>query len=260
MRQTKSIKEVARALKEIKDPFDPFIAECLEDERVGVRDLAIKWHHAHAKRRRAQEHFEEMSMYEQTLRNQGFQYIAGIDEVGRGPLAGPVVASAVILPAGFYLEGLDDSKKIAEPKREIFYEAILKEAAAVGLGIIHSEEIDRLNIYQATKKAMLAAIADLKIAPDHLLIDAMELSVPMPQLSIIKGDAKSISISAASIIAKVTRDRMMKDYALKHPQYSFQKNMGYGTAEHLEALQKYGPAPWHRRSFAPVKEIAGKDR
>ncbi|PLT34228.1 ribonuclease HII [Bacillus sp. V5-8f] len=259
MKQTKSIKEIAQVLKEIQDPFDPFIAECLEDDRAGVRDLAMKWNQAFNKRRKAREHFEEMSMYEHTLRTQGFQYIAGIDEVGRGPLAGPVVASAVILPADFYLEGLDDSKKVSESKRELFYEVIQKEAVAIGVGIIHSEEIDRFNIYQATKKAMLAAIAALEITPDHLLIDAMELDVPMPQMAIIKGDAKSISISAASIVAKVTRDRMMKEYAISHPHYGFHRNMGYGTSNHLEALHKHGPTPWHRRSFSPVRDIAEKD-
>lgn len=257
MKQTKSIKEIAQELKDIIDPFHPALAEYIADERIGVRDLVIKWNQNYDKQLKAKEHFEQMSMYEQSLRMQGFQYIAGLDEAGRGPLAGPVVASAVILPAGFYLEGLNDSKKIPETRREIFYEVIQKEAVAVGLGIIHSEEIDRLNIYQSTKKAMLAAIADLKMTPDHLLIDAMELTVPMPQASIIKGDAKSISISAASIIAKVTRDRMMKEYAFMHPQYGFNKHMGYGTAEHMDAMRKYGVTPWHRRSFAPVREIAG---
>ncbi|CAH0346964.1 ribonuclease HII [Bacillus sp. CECT 9360] len=258
MKQTKNIKEIERTLREISDPADPFLAECKADTRIGVINLVSKWNRDYEKQMNAQKHFEQMSNYEQSLRSQGFQSIAGIDEVGRGPLAGPVVASAVILPEGFYLEGLNDSKKIPEARREIFYEIIMKEAVSTGIGILHSEEIDRWNIYESTKKAMLAAIADLVVTPDHLLIDAMELVVPMPQLSIIKGDAKSISIAAASIIAKVTRDGMMREYAKKHPRYDFENNMGYGTAKHLEALHTYGATPWHRRSFSPVREVDGE--
>ena len=183
------------------------------------------------------------------MREQGFSLIAGIDEVGRGPLAGPVVASAVILPETFYLPGLNDSKKISEAKRELFYETIMEEAIAVGTGIVHNEEIDEINIYEATKKAMITAVAQLSQQPDHLLIDAMKLDLPIPQLSIIKGDAKSVSIAAASIVAKVTRDRMMKEYAKEYPHYGFDKNMGYGTSAHLDALHAYGLTPWHRKKF-----------
>nr|WP_246026025.1 ribonuclease HII [Peribacillus cavernae] len=247
---------MARALKAVSDPDDPFLTACKEDTRSGVIELVSKWNRHRENQLKAKEHFKQMSIHEQSLRSQGFQYIAGIDEVGRGPLAGPVIASAVILPEGFYLEGLNDSKKVAESRRETFYEVIQKEAVAIGIGILHSEEIDRWNIYESTKKAMLAAIADLGITPDYLLIDAMKLVVPMPSLSIIKGDAKSISIAAASIIAKVTRDRMMKEYAAKYPYYGFDTNMGYGTSEHLGALHKYGLTPWHRKSFAPVREKA----
>jgi ribonuclease HII len=257
MKQTQSINEIAQALKEINNPRHPFLAECKEDPRIGVQDLISKWNHSYEKQLKAKEHFAQMSIYEQSLRIQGFQAIAGIDEAGRGPLAGPVVAAAVILPEGFYLAGLNDSKQVPESRREHFYEVIQKEAAAIGIGIIHSDEIDRINIYQSTKKAMLAAIMDLSATPDHLLIDAMELVVPMPQLSIIKGDAKSISIAAASIIAKVTRDRMMRKYALKYSHYGFENNMGYGTAKHLEALRNHGVTPWHRRSFSPVRDISG---
>lgn len=254
----KSMKEIARTLGDISDPGHPFLAACKADTRIGVINLVNKWNRDYEKQLKAKQLFEQMSQYEQSLRSQGFQFIAGIDEVGRGPLAGPVVAGAVILPEGFYLEGLNDSKQVPESRRESFYHFIMQEAVSTGIGILHSEEIDRWNIYESTKKAMLAAIMNLDVTPDHLLIDAMELAVPMPQLSIIKGDAKSISISAASIIAKVTRDRMMREYAIKYPQYDFENNMGYGTARHLEALNTYGPTPWHRRSFSPVREAGGE--
>ncbi|MGE6378043.1 ribonuclease HII [Peribacillus muralis] len=253
-----SIKEISIKLKTIKSPEDLFLQECLEDGRKGVVDLVGKWQRRYEKEQQEKNAFMEMTEFERQLRKQGFSILAGIDEVGRGPLAGPVVTSAVILPESFYLPGLNDSKKISESKRELFYEMIYKEALSIGVGIVHSDVIDEINIYQATKKAMIAAVNDLSDLPDHLLIDAMELDVPLPQLSLIKGDARSISISAASIIAKVTRDRMMKDYGEKYPEYGFEKHMGYGTSQHLDALDKHGLTPWHRRSFAPVKEIAAR--
>lgn len=254
MKSANSIKVIASRLNEIKEPNHPFLRECEDDGRKGVADLVKRWTTNYQKQLAVRERFEEMSMFEQQLQNEGFMEIAGIDEVGRGPLAGPVVASAVILPHGFYLPGLDDSKKVSEAKRESFYSIIMEQAVAVGTGLIHSEEIDEINIYQASKKAMLAAITDLNRIPDYLLIDAMELPVPMPQMSLIKGDSRSISIAAASIVAKVTRDRMMKEYSAEYPNYGFEKNMGYGTAAHLSGLDQYGVTPWHRRSFAPVKE------
>lgn len=250
-----SIKEISMRLQEVKEPNDEFLKQCQEDRRKGVLELVRKWYIAYEKEQQLQRHFIQMSEFEIGLRKQGFSHIAGIDEVGRGPLVGPVVASAVVLPETFYLPGLNDSKKIPEAKREAFYEIIMNEAIAVGIGVIHNEVIDEINIYQATKKAMVSAVAHLSQQPDHLLIDAMELDLPIPQYSIIKGDAKSISIAAASIVAKVTRDRMMKEYAKKFPQYGFDKNMGYGTKGHLEALHSYGLTPWHRRSFAPIKEL-----
>lgn len=255
MIENSSIKEISLKLKEITDPDDVFLKQCKEDHRKGVVDLVNKWVRSYEKELKLKQHFIHMSKFESELRQQGFSMIAGIDEVGRGPLAGPVVASAVILPSTFYLPGLNDSKQLSEAKRESFYERIMKEAIAVGTGIVHNEEIDEINIYQATKKAMIAAVAKLSQNPDHLLIDAMKLDVQIPQLSIIKGDAKSISIAAASIVAKVTRDRMMKEYAKQYPHYGFEKNMGYGTSAHLEGLRVYGLTPWHRRSFAPIKEM-----
>jgi ribonuclease HII len=249
------IKEIEDQLKNIENPNHPFLLECKKDNRKGVTDLLIKWNTRYQKQVDERKRFNKMSEYEKTLRTQGFKLLAGIDEVGRGPLAGPVVSCAVILPEDFYLPGLNDSKKISESKRELFYEVIKTEAVSIGTGIVHNKEIDEINIYEATKKAMLLAIANLQMVPDHLLIDAMELIVPMPQLSLIKGDSKSISIAAASIMAKVTRDRMMKEYAKSYPSYNFEKNMGYGTAEHLAALSKNGATPLHRNSFAPVRNV-----
>lgn len=253
-----SIREISIKLKKITDPEDLFLTQCQNDDRKGVIELVDKWHRAYEKEQKLKQHFVHMSELERELRQQGFSMIAGIDEVGRGPLAGPVVASAVILPETFYLPGLNDSKKIPEVKRELFFEKIMEEAIAVGIGVIHNEIIDKINIYQATKKAMISAVTQLSQQPDHLLIDAMELDVPIPQLSIIKGDAKSISIAAASIVAKVTRDRMMKEYAKEYPHYGFDQNAGYGTSVHLDALHAYGLTPWHRRSFSPVKEMMNR--
>ena len=241
-------------MESISSPDHPLIRECELDGRRGVQALVKKWKNAYEKKQKAEESFRRMSMFEEQLKQQGYTRIAGIDEVGRGPLAGPVVAAAVILPEGFFLPGLNDSKQLTQAKREEYAAYILEQAEAAGIGIIHSDEIDRVNIYEASKKAMLAALADLHTVPGHLLIDAMELETPIPQMSLIKGDARSISIAAASIVAKVERDRMMAEYAEMHPEYGFDKHMGYGTAVHLEALNRYGPLPWHRKSFAPVRD------
>ncbi len=186
----------------------------LNDERKGVKQLVSRWKSRQEKEKLAREKFIEMSQYEQSLRTQGYKFIAGIDEVGRGPLAGPVTAAAVILPEDFYLPGIDDSKKLTESKREAFYEQIMSQAIAVSIASISPEEIDRINIYEAAKKAMLAAVSGLSQKPDFLLIDAVKLTTPYPFEAIIKGDAKSISIAAASIIAKVTRDRLMNEIGL----------------------------------------------
>ncbi len=183
----------------------------------------------------------------------GYKKIAGIDEVGRGPLVGPVVTACVILPREFYIEGLTDSKKLTEKKREMFYDIIMKEAISVGIGIIDEKIIDEVNIYEATKLAMYQAVEKCKIKPDYILIDAMKLDkLDVPSLSIIKGDLKSISISAASIIAKVTRDRMMYELDKKYPMYKFSKNKGYPTKDHIEAIKKYGILNEHRKTFNPV--------
>ena len=199
-----------------------------------------------------------MKEFENELYNNEINFIAGIDEVGRGPLVGPVVTAAVILPKDFYDERINDSKKLTEKKRELLYDVIMENALSVGIGISSPEVIDEINILNATKKAMIEAINNLSVKPEHLLIDAVKLDIDIPQTSIIKGDAKSESIAAASIIAKVTRDRMMVELDKKYPMYDFKHNKGYGTKKHIEALYKYGPLKEHRKSFAPVSELTNK--
>ncbi len=192
----------------------------------------------------------EMSVYENALREKGARYIAGVDEVGRGPLAGPVVAAAVILPADFDVLGVDDSKKLSEKKREELFDLIRERAVAYAIGMRDPQRIDAINILEATKEAMADAILGLDVEPDHILIDALTLrNVPIPQTGIVKGDAKSVSIAAASILAKVTRDRMMVEYDAIYPGYGFAKNKGYGTAAHYAGLKSQGLTPIHRRSF-----------
>lgn len=200
-----------------------------------------------------------MKEFETELYNNGINFIAGIDEVGRGPLVGPVVTAAVILPKDFYDERINDSKKLTEKKRELLYDVIMKNAISVGIGMSSPEVIDEINILNATKKAMIEAVNNLSIKPEHLLIDAVKLDIDIPQTSIIKGDAKSESIAAASIIAKVTRDRMMVELDKKYPMYDFKHNKGYGTKKHIEALYEYGPIKEHRKSFAPVSELTSKE-
>ena len=233
---------------------DTLIQTLRMDERKGVQKILDRWERLQEKQQFLHEKFVEMTSFEENLRQQGFRFIAGIDEAGRGPLAGPVVAAAVILPEDFYLPGIDDSKKLTEHKREEYFDRIKMDAIAVGVGIIDAPEIDRINILEAAKKAMLAAVIQLDPNPDYLLIDAVKLGTPYPSESLIKGDARSITIAAASIIAKVTRDRLMKEISHKHPEYGFSSNMGYGTAEHLDALKQHGVTPFHRKTFAPVKE------
>lgn len=252
---TKTILEVEQLLKDIKSKEHPVLKELRMDTRKGVIQLLTRWEKKLELEKQAMEKFLEMNHYENKYRSIGNDRIAGVDEVGRGPLAGPVVAAAVILPIDFYLSGIDDSKKLSEKKREEYYQVIQEKAMAIGIGIVEPEVIDDINIYEATKKAMNIAIHGLKRKPDVLLIDAMKLNTPYLEESIIKGDAKSISIAAASIVAKVTRDRMMKEYASKYPEYQFQHNMGYGTKDHLDAIEKFGITAIHRKSFSPIKEI-----
>ena len=192
--------------------------------------------------------------YEKELNENNINIIAGIDEVGRGPLVGPVVAACVVLPKDYTLEGLTDSKKLSKKKREEFFDIISKDALSIGIGVVDAKVIDEINIYEATKVAMKEAFtkANKKIKIEHVLIDAMKLELGCPSTSIIKGDLKSITISAASVIAKVTRDRMLEDLDKIYPEYGFKDNAGYGTKKHIEAIEKYGIIPEHRKTFKPV--------
>ena len=196
-----------------------------------------------------------MLRYEKELYAEGINLIAGVDEVGRGPLAGPVVAAAVILPKDCKIKGLNDSKKIPKKKHMEIFQAVKNQALAIGIGIMDNHVIDQVNIYESTKLAMKEAISKLEPQPQHLLIDAMKLDLPISQTSIIKGDANSLSIAAASIIAKVTRDELMTHYDQEFPGYDFAQNAGYGTAKHLEGLSKLGLTAIHRKSFEPIKSM-----
>ena len=198
--------------------------------------------------------------YEQKLYKSGYNLIAGVDEVGRGPLVGPVVACAVILPKNYQLEGLTDSKKLSEKKRNYYYDIILKDAISIGIGEVSAKEIDEINIYQASRKAMQIAISKLKVKPDYILSDAMQLDGEIPCMSIIHGDLLSISISAASVVAKVTRDRMMIELDKKYPKYEFKNHKGYPTKKHLENLEKYGVLENYRFTYKPVRDLIEKER
>ena len=250
---TMKLKEIESALFG-QTPSAEFLAACEADDRAGVQKLVKRYRREQAERER----IEALYAYEYAARDEGARMVAGVDEAGRGPLAGPVVTAAVILPLGLFLPGLNDSKKVSAKKRELLYDEIMEKVVAVHVSIVDAATIDRVNIYQATMNGMYEAILSLEPKPDKVLIDAVELAkLPMPSLSIIKGDAKSASIAAASILAKVTRDRLMMQYDAEYPQYGFAQHKGYGTAQHIAALRKYGPCPIHRRSFEPVRSMTG---
>ena len=250
-----TIKEIKEQLANIQRLDDPLLAELEQDSRSGVIQAIAKRKRDIQKRIDEDERLEGMLTYEKECYARGMELIAGVDEVGRGPLAGPVVAAAVILPKACKIPGLNDSKKIPKSKHKEIYEAVLQNAIAIGIGIKDNQVIDQVNIYEATKLAMMEAIGQLEPQPQHLLIDAMKLDLPIPQTSIIKGDANSLSIAAASIVAKVTRDQMMEEFDCEYPGYDFTQNAGYGTANHLAGLDKLGVTPIHRRSFEPVKSM-----
>ena len=250
-----TIKEINEQLANIQRLDDPLLAELEQDSRSGVIQAIAKRKREIQKRIDEDERLEGMLAYEKECYASGMELIAGVDEVGRGPLAGPVVAAAVILPKACKIPGLNDSKKIPKYKHKEIYEAVLQNAIAIGIGIKDNHVIDQVNIYEATKLAMMEAIGQLEPQPQHLLIDAMRLDLPIPQTSIIKGDANSLSIAAASIVAKVTRDQMMEEFDKEYPGYDFAKNAGYGTAKHLAGLVQLGVTPIHRRSFEPVKSM-----
>ena len=255
-----TIKEIKELLATVKELDSPIFLELEKDTRSGVQKEISK------RKKNIQAELDEnlrlenMLTYEKDLYKQGLTLIAGVDEVGRGPLAGPVVAAAVILPQGCKIKGLNDSKKIPKKKHLEVFQAVQDQALSIGIGIIDNQVIDQVNIYEATKLAMKEAISQLSLQPQHLLIDAMKLDLPISQTSIIKGDANSLSIAAASIIAKVTRDELMKDYDSQFPGYDFTANAGYGTAKHLEGLTKLGVTPIHRTSFEPVKSLVSGEK
>ena len=218
------------------------------DSRSGVQKLLEQYRKKEADMKKEQLRIEAMKIYEKKYEHLG--YLCGIDEVGRGPLAGPVVACAVILPKDCKILYLNDSKKLSAKKREELYDVILEQAVSVGIGMASPARIDEINILNATYEAMRQAVSRLSVQPQVLLNDAVTIpGIEFPQVPIVKGDAKSISIAAASIVAKVTRDRMMEEYDKVMPEYGFASNKGYGAAAHIEALKKYGPSPIHRASF-----------
>jgi len=227
---------------------DNIIQQYSNDERMGVQKLLQKFVKEKESLQKEIARVEAMKRYEKE--NQSYEFICGIDEVGRGPLAGPVVAGAVILPKDAQILYINDSKQLSEKKRELLYDEIMSKAIAFGIGMVSPADIDEINILQATYEAMRIAISKLSVTPNLLLNDAVTIpKVSIKQVPIIKGDAKSVSIAAASIIAKVTRDRMMREYHKLFPEYGFDHNKGYGSATHIDVLKKIGPSPIHRSSF-----------
>lgn len=224
------------------------------DSRSGVKKLLLSYQRKQAKIAEKKTSFMQRFSYEKKFWERG-QIVAGVDEVGRGPLAGPVVTAAVIIDDSFDLIDVNDSKKLSPQRRLELYPKILEEAVSVAVGVKSAQVIDQINIYEADRQAMAEAVRDLDRKPDALLVDAMNVPVNIPQIKLIKGDAKSNSIAAASIVAKVFRDKLMDDYAKLYPQYKFPKNAGYGTKDHLEALKQYGPTPIHRKTFEPIKSM-----
>jgi ribonuclease HII len=247
-----SIREIEKYLQESPELTREIYDALLSDRRQGVQGLLAKADKKRREQQQEKERMKKMLLLEELYWGKGFIHIAGVDEAGRGPLAGPVVAAAVILPreAGEFLKGVDDSKKLSFKKREELYPLIRAHSLAVGVGIVAALEIDELNIYQAGLKAFSLAVKSLKTPPDFVLSDAYRVpGLSCPQLPVVRGDSLSLSIAAASIVAKVTRDRIMDDLDREFPQYGFGQNKGYPTREHREALKQHGPCPWHRRSF-----------
>jgi ribonuclease HII len=252
----KTIQQIKKEWSQLPEEKREVWMESLKnDPRKGVQRFLAQLEKEKEKEKELKLAYRQMTNTEEELYAKGFQYIAGVDEVGRGPLAGPVVAASVILPKDCYIPRLNDSKKLSPKVREELYEEIIEKAVAVGIGMVSAQEIDHINIYEATKQAMIQSVQALTPAPDVLLIDALQLNIPIPQMSLIKGDSRSVSIAAASIVAKVTRDRWMKRLAKIYPDYGFEQHMGYGTKQHIQAIQDYGICIEHRKSFSPIKEM-----
>lgn len=248
-------------ISEVKDllannPTSEQILKLKEDERIGVQKLLVSYEKKIAKEVAERERFKELTRYENDYYNQGKIYIAGVDEAGRGPLAGPLVIAAVILPKNVFIAGLNDSKQLSASKRDKLYDEIMDKAIAIQVNIVSIFNIDKLNIYHATQEGMAQVLATMSVKPDLALIDAMPVNVDhIETVSLIHGDALSVSIAAASIIAKVTRDRIMEKIDAVYPGYGFAQNKGYGSSAHMQAINKLGATCWHRRSYEPVKSM-----
>ena len=254
MSKQPSLAQLKQDLADIADLNDSRLVSLAADSRKGAQLLLKQIQHRLAKAEAAEQAFQERLHYEQPFWARG-ERVAGIDEVGRGPLAGPVVTSAVILPPDFDIPLVNDSKQLTAKERERLYPLILAQSQSVSIGIGSPALIDQINIYQATRVAMQRAVLGLGLAPQQLIVDAMQIPVDVPQTRLIKGDAKSASVAAASIVAKVYRDHLMATYDELYPGYGFAQNAGYGTAEHLQGLADRGVTPIHRRTFSPVQKI-----
>ncbi len=249
-----NIKEVKKILE--TEPKPEELAILREDDRSGVQKLLAAYEQRLAAGQAEKVRFAHMLVNEELFYEAGCQYIAGCDEAGRGPLAGPLSVAAVILPRGVFISGLNDSKKLSAKKREELYEVICDKAVSITVNLVGPQEIDALNIYEATKRAMINCLSNLSHRPDGILIDAMPITLPKTKcLSLIHGDSLSASIAAASIIAKVTRDRIMVELDKEFPQYGFAGHKGYGSESHMKAIAQYGPCKWHRRSYEPIKSM-----
>ena len=232
------------------------LAELKADERSGVQKLLAAYYKRLEKAAQEKERFTKMLSYEKKYYAQGIQYVAGVDEAGRGPLAGPLVIAAVILPQDVFISGLNDSKQLSAAKRDKLYDEVLAKAVAIEVNIVSVSNIDKYNIYTATQRGMAEVLEHLPVRPRVALIDAMPVEAKgMETVSIIHGDALSASIAAASIIAKVTRDRIMERMDVLYPAYGFASNKGYGSGAHMQAIAEFGATKWHRRSYEPVKSM-----
>lgn len=257
-RVTMTLQQIEQRLSR-KNVSDEWVKQLSQDPRIGVQRLVQRYQTQRKRERRLKEHWEAMLQHERFYRAQGLVHIAGVDEVGRGPLAGPVVAAAVILPESAYIPGLNDSKQLTSTARMQISAEINRVAVAWSTAAIPVTRIDEINIYRASLEAMKTAVWRLNTFPDVLLNDAVLLpELPIVQEKIVKGDTRSVSVAAASVMAKVTRDRLMTKLAKEFPQYGFERNMGYATAEHLKALRQFGVTREHRRTFAPVEDALSR--
>lgn len=252
---SESIKDIKEILKSVDDINSELLQKYKDDSRVGVQKLITQRVKRIEKINHEIEEFHQRLKYEHEFWNEGINVIAGVDEVGRGPLAGPVVTCAVVLPHDFDVYEVNDSKQLSEKKRYELADQIKAKSIDYSYGIADNKLIDDINIYEATRVAMKEAVLGLKELPQEIIVDAMQIDVDIQQLKLIKGDAKSASVSAASILAKTYRDDLMKQYDQQYPEYDFANNAGYGTKKHLDALHKYGATPIHRRSFKPVSDL-----